>query len=425
MKYDVFISYSRKDLKLAEKVCEVFDKYRLHYKFDYFFDREEIHGRQDYLVRISDAISESRSMLFLASKESLKSEFCIKELLFADEEKVHIHQYRLDNTAYPKSVKLLLGNHHYRQASDFSIEDMVREVLSDALKCEIKPLSQLVDTEPPAPRKSIELLSKLRKVYKWLAAAVALLVAFWGVTELYTAMTKKAEQERIELERLVAEKAEQERIELERLVAEKAEQERIERERIAEKAEQERIERERIAKMIEDGKGADGVYEVGYYYNRDGKEGVVFWIDESGKHGKIVSLSEWKVKWSSDIAEQKRFIGANDNRDGAMNMAVVKQIPDWKSKYPAFKWCADLGEGWYLPAIEELKLFTLNKSILDIVNRTLAIKGIQLANIGVSKWYWSSTEQSKFWAWYVGIFRGSTDLDSKDDNLYVRAVSAF
>ena len=171
-------------------------------------------------------------------------------------------------------------------------------------------------------------------------------------------------------------------------------------------------------------------YKVGDYYNVNGKQGVVFWVDKTGQHGKIVSLTEStsSLQWSSDEAEQKRLIGADDVNNGANNMAVVKQIADWQSKYPAFEWCADLGEGWYLPAIEELKIFTLDESVHDAVNKTLATKGVELANIGA---YWSSTESDyqfstgRFCAWGVDVYSGRTANFSKFNYNYVRAVSAF
>ena len=178
-----------------------------------------------------------------------------------------------------------------------------------------------------------------------------------------------------------------------------------------------------------------GPYKVGDYYNDGKREGVVFWVDETGKHGKIVSLTESSggLAWSLDLNEQKRLIGAGDKYNGANNMAKVKQISGWESKYPAFKWCADLGEGWYLPAIEELKLFTLNASVYDAVNQTLASKGTKLANIGYGyyHWYWSSTESNTryssgaFCAWYVAMNRGGTNANHKGGYYYVRAVSAF
>ena len=176
-----------------------------------------------------------------------------------------------------------------------------------------------------------------------------------------------------------------------------------------------------------------GKYRVGSYYNDGNKEGVVFWVDETGKHGKIVSLTESSnlLKWSSDINEQKRLIGADDENNGANNMAKVKKILGWGTKYPAFKWCADLGEGWYLPAFEELKLFTLNSAVYDAVNQTLAIKGKKLANQGDYYYYWSSTEYNyqissgEFCAWRVSMDDGYTGINYKSNLYSVRAVSAF
>lgn len=174
-------------------------------------------------------------------------------------------------------------------------------------------------------------------------------------------------------------------------------------------------------------------YKVGDYYNDGTKEGVVFEVSADGKHGKIVSMTQSAktLKWASDTKEQMRLIGANSNTNGAVNMAKVKAVSDWKSKYPAFKWCADLGDGWYLPAIEELKKFTINDTIHNAVNRTLEAKGGNtLYNKTVYAWYWSSTEKDYryegiFCAWFVIMLDGSTYYYDKYRNYYVRAVSAF
>ncbi|MBO5234406.1 MAG: DUF1566 domain-containing protein [Alistipes sp.] len=179
-----------------------------------------------------------------------------------------------------------------------------------------------------------------------------------------------------------------------------------------------------------------GPYKVGDYYNENGKKGVVFWVDASGKygsHGKIVSLTEsGTLQWSSDDYEQTKLIGAKSETDGAYNMSVVKKISNWQSKYPAFKWCADLGEGWYLPAINELKMFTCDNDIRNAVNQTLADKdGTKIPDIGTEHWYWSSTEENylhgstEFCAWHVHMYSGDTDYRYKGGYYYVRAVSAF
>ena len=176
----------------------------------------------------------------------------------------------------------------------------------------------------------------------------------------------------------------------------------------------------------------DKTYKVGDYYNENGKEGVVFQVWDGGKHGKIVSMTESPslMKWSSDKKEQMNNIGTNDKHNGANNMEKVKSRKGWESKYPAFKWCADLGEGWYLPAIEELKMFTTNIDVYTIVNQTLKKKGLKLANRGSNHWYWSSTDfggiLSKYGAWYISMCDIIQIGNSpKDNGFYVRAVAAF
>ena len=165
-------------------------------------------------------------------------------------------------------------------------------------------------------------------------------------------------------------------------------------------------------------------YKVGDYYNDGVREGVVFEVTADGRHGKIVSMKESVdyLEWSSDSAEQKRLIGADSKTDGAYNMAKVKAIPGWRDKYPAFRWCADLGEGWYLPSIEELLTIYTNKDRL-ILNLT--------KKLSTDSSYWSSTEKNykflsgEFCACFVGMDDGLTDYDYKSSNTSVRAVSVF
>ena len=153
------------------------------------------------------------------------------------------------------------------------------------------------------------------------------------------------------------------------------------------------------------------------------KEGVVFEVWDDGNSGKIVSMTQSAsaLQWSSDEAEQKRFVGADNQTYGAANMAVIKSISGWEDKYPAFKWCADLGEGWYLPAKEELLTIYSNKAAIDA----------NLTGQLLSSWYWSSTEydyydsDGVFCAWGVDMGDGDSSSYYKYGNFYVRAVSAF
>ena len=164
-------------------------------------------------------------------------------------------------------------------------------------------------------------------------------------------------------------------------------------------------------------------YKVGDYYNDGTKEGVVFEVSADGKHGKIVSMTQSArtLQWASDATEQRRLVGADSQTDGAVNMAIIKAISGWESKYPAFKWCADLGEGWYLPAKEELLTIYSNKAAID-ANLVYKLS---------SSWYWSSTEydyrysNGDFGAWLLNMNVGRNGYGDKDLTYYVRAVSAF
>lgn len=176
-------------------------------------------------------------------------------------------------------------------------------------------------------------------------------------------------------------------------------------------------------------------YKIGDYYDDGKKKGVVFEVTADGQHGKIVSLTKTRRFWAkfglfdfiSAVFRPEQhaveLVGADDKYNGAINMAKVQQIEDWRKKYPAFALCADLGEGWYLPAIEELKEIALNDAIREAVNCILESEGEEL--IDEYDDYWSSTEYSDSHVWDVGMFLGETSTSHKYRHIYVRAVSAF
>ncbi len=171
-------------------------------------------------------------------------------------------------------------------------------------------------------------------------------------------------------------------------------------------------------------------YKVGDYYNDGTKQGVVFEVDKAGKYVKIVGLtqSSKELQWAVD-AVWKNKIGAGSRTDGAANMKKVQAISGWRELYPAFRWCADLGEGWYLPAIEEVKTFLLDYNVHNAVNATLKARGATcLYDKGeLGKWYWSSTEypNNEFCAWSVFMNSGYTSSNPKANGSSVRAVAAF
>ena len=162
-------------------------------------------------------------------------------------------------------------------------------------------------------------------------------------------------------------------------------------------------------------------YKVGDYYNDGIKEGIVFVVYDGGYHGKIVSIDESLELWVGETVCEN-VTAATSKGDGMGNMNKIRRQPNWKSNYPAFAWCASLGDGWYLPAVDELLLIYENKSI---INRMLNEKGYGEVVDGL---YWSSTEveEEPDCAWFVYMIDGDSNYNSKNYiEFSVRAVSVF
>ena len=99
-------------------------------------------------------------------------------------------------------------------------------------------------------------------------------------------------------------------------------------------------------------------YEIGELYDQNGIRGVICQLSDDRQHGLVVSLDEIYLHWSEFRKPDLRLAGADNRTDGVANMEQVAQYIaannlSWDD-FPAFKWCRDKGEGWYLPAIDEL-----------------------------------------------------------------------
>ena len=166
-------------------------------------------------------------------------------------------------------------------------------------------------------------------------------------------------------------------------------------------------------------------YKVGDYYDDGTKQGVIFWIAKDGKSGKIISLTERAdVQWCTMTREEsymRRRDGTGDYYDGEANMAVVKKINGWKKTHPAFYWCDPLGDGWYLPAINDLIDFALDNKLFNIVNSKLEELGATPLSARGS--YWSSSENDGAYAHTIIIAPYTSSTRAKNSKLRVRAIA--
>lgn len=169
-----------------------------------------------------------------------------------------------------------------------------------------------------------------------------------------------------------------------------------------------------------------GIYRVGDIYDADGKRGVVFEIDSMGNHGKIVALYETKCRWDvhTKIVWPEYFgtaTGADSESDGMYNFRKVTVQDRWLEKYPAFAFCAEQGDGWYLPAYKEMCRLDSESDRLNPVLDSLNGDPLRGAS------YWTSSESSGATAWQY--YAGSKHMDAgthpKNEEVYVRSIAAF
>lgn len=138
MKYDVFISYSRKDTVIAEKICKALDEAAI----TYFIDRQGIAGGLEFPKVIANAILDSRLFLFLASNNSYMSKFTNSEITFAfnKKPKESIIPYIIDDSHLPVHLEFVFSSINFRTLKDHPItstliEDIKR--LLDKAHCDI------------------------------------------------------------------------------------------------------------------------------------------------------------------------------------------------------------------------------------------------------------------------------------------------
>ena len=122
MKYDVFISYSRKDTKIADEVCDALTLSGLRC----FIDREGIDGGANFPEVLANMIDDSGVFLLLASKNSYQSKFTQAEILHAFKHKRSgcIIPYLIDDSHMPSDLEFLLGNVNWVDSREHPAKDL-------------------------------------------------------------------------------------------------------------------------------------------------------------------------------------------------------------------------------------------------------------------------------------------------------------
>lgn len=143
-------------------------------------------------------------------------------------------------------------------------------------------------------------------------------------------------------------------------------------------------------------------------YSNSGKTamGVVFYVDNTGKHGWAVHLQDQLsgVAWNGDgidipdLNNYSNIFDALADYNGYANTQIIRAAGD-ASVYPV-AWSMDFDHGWYLPAVGQLNMLL---SEIVVLNPSLQLVGGDPFSMYSTDWYWSSTEESAGYAWVVNL----------------------
>lgn len=110
---EVFVSYSRKDMNAARRICELLDQMGA----SYWIDLDGIAGGENYKRKIVKAIREVKFFIFLSSASSNASPNVRKEIALAVSQDKHIIPIRLDNTPFDDEIAYDITSLDYIDAS--------------------------------------------------------------------------------------------------------------------------------------------------------------------------------------------------------------------------------------------------------------------------------------------------------------------
>lgn len=238
MKYDIFISYSRKDAKIVNIFFDALSAAG----YSVWMDVDGIESGDEFKRKIVSAIKDSKLFLFFSSVASNASEWTVKEVNVAVALRKPIIPIKLDNTVYDDSLLLDLSGLDFIECGGnetFStIQKLMRSLqnkIGSSNSVELKDKVSVRDVEHTQENYySIPVntthagkseFPKLSFNKKWLVIAAVAVIAFvaviFGVNWYGDYRAAEAERRQAEIA-LAEQQAEQQRLEAARLAQEEA-----------------------------------------------------------------------------------------------------------------------------------------------------------------------------------------------------------
>jgi hypothetical protein len=117
-KYDIFISHSKEDNKLAVALCHFLEQNR----FRCWMAPRDVQAGKDYAACIIDAIQASRIMIVILSEYSNRSHHVRNEVERAFNHQVAILPFRIRDVIPEQSLEYFLSSYHWLDAIDGQAE---------------------------------------------------------------------------------------------------------------------------------------------------------------------------------------------------------------------------------------------------------------------------------------------------------------
>jgi len=176
IKYDVFISYSRKDTSIADKIAKAFEDAGI----TFFIDRQGIGGGMEFPAVLAKAIRESKVFLFLASENSYESKFTQSEIVYAfnKKNKRDIIPYIIDGSSLPEELEFTFSAINWRCIEQHPIETVLVDDVLFKVGKERKDLKHKQTTDYNKSRQTHfwdKWVKFLRKLYTGKGLAIAIL----------------------------------------------------------------------------------------------------------------------------------------------------------------------------------------------------------------------------------------------------------
>lgn len=152
MKYDVFISYSRKDVLQDDNhtfnkgciISKILDRLEKE-NITYWIDIEGIYTGTQFAEKISTAIEDSRTFVFISSANSNQSSWTSGEIASAIQYSKPIIPVKIDSTPYNKKIQIFIAALDYIEVKS-NINQSI-ELLIDSIKKHLEEINRHEEIE--------------------------------------------------------------------------------------------------------------------------------------------------------------------------------------------------------------------------------------------------------------------------------------